>query len=150
PSTASVRSSTAARLYVGTMMLTSGIRNLTPASLSLATPLHATHGEGIHGCLGSMVGINNQPIRTLSPLSIRRIERGGAAGPGVRSHPNSSGRAAEIGSSELHHPAVRWVYPPSGGRLVAETIVRTVCPHDCPDQCSMLATVRDGRLLRVQ
>jgi anaerobic selenocysteine-containing dehydrogenase len=33
---------------------------------------------------------------------------------------------------------------------VAETIVRTVCPHDCPDQCSMLATVRDGRLLRVQ
>src|SRR5215208_1807790 len=27
--------------------------------------------------------------------------------------------------------------------------VRTVCPHDCPDQCSMLATVEDGRLIGV-
>lgn len=27
--------------------------------------------------------------------------------------------------------------------------VRTVCPHDCPDQCSILATVDEGRLLRV-
>lgn len=27
--------------------------------------------------------------------------------------------------------------------------IRTVCPHDCPDQCSMLATVEDGRLTRV-
>lgn len=27
--------------------------------------------------------------------------------------------------------------------------VRTVCPHDCPDQCSMLATVEDGQLLAV-
>src|SRR5687767_12467166 len=30
------------------------------------------------------------------------------------------------------------------------TLIRTVCPHDCPDQCSMLATVEDGRLLKVQ
>jgi anaerobic selenocysteine-containing dehydrogenase len=29
------------------------------------------------------------------------------------------------------------------------TTIRTVCPHDCPDQCSMLATVDDGRLVRV-
>lgn len=27
--------------------------------------------------------------------------------------------------------------------------IRTVCPHDCPDQCSMLAYVEDGRLVRV-
>src|SRR5215203_5755403 len=27
--------------------------------------------------------------------------------------------------------------------------VRTVCPHDCPDQCSMIATIEDGRLLGV-
>lgn len=27
--------------------------------------------------------------------------------------------------------------------------VRTVCPHDCPDQCSILATVDNGRLLAV-
>ncbi|HEY7295712.1 MAG TPA: molybdopterin-dependent oxidoreductase, partial [Dehalococcoidia bacterium] len=31
-----------------------------------------------------------------------------------------------------------------------ERTVRTVCPHDCPDMCSMLVSVRDGRVLRVQ
>src|SRR5262250_1989652 len=30
------------------------------------------------------------------------------------------------------------------------TIVRTACAHDCPDQCSLLAHVEDGRLLRLQ
>ena len=25
------------------------------------------------------------------------------------------------------------------------TIVKTACPHDCPDTCSMLATVEDGQ-----
>ncbi|MBI2761370.1 MAG: molybdopterin-dependent oxidoreductase [Chloroflexi bacterium] len=30
------------------------------------------------------------------------------------------------------------------------TTVRTVCPHDCPDQCSIIATVEDGRLLRFE
>ncbi|HZO88430.1 MAG TPA: molybdopterin oxidoreductase family protein [Chthonomonadaceae bacterium] len=28
-------------------------------------------------------------------------------------------------------------------------IIKTACPHDCPDTCSMLATVQDGRLLGV-
>ncbi|MFZ5825893.1 MAG: molybdopterin-containing oxidoreductase family protein [Bacillota bacterium] len=28
-------------------------------------------------------------------------------------------------------------------------VVRTVCPHDCPDQCSILATVEDGQVVRV-
>jgi len=28
--------------------------------------------------------------------------------------------------------------------------VRTACAHDCPDQCSLLATVDDGRLLKLQ
>lgn len=32
---------------------------------------------------------------------------------------------------------------------MAASTIRTVCPHDCPDQCSILATVEDGRLLRV-
>jgi anaerobic selenocysteine-containing dehydrogenase len=27
-------------------------------------------------------------------------------------------------------------------------VVRTVCPHDCPDACSVLATVQEGRLIR--
>ncbi|HTY78088.1 MAG TPA: molybdopterin-dependent oxidoreductase [Candidatus Bathyarchaeia archaeon] len=28
--------------------------------------------------------------------------------------------------------------------------IRTACAHDCPDQCSLLATVEDGRLLKLQ
>ncbi len=28
-------------------------------------------------------------------------------------------------------------------------VVKTACPHDCPDTCSMLATVEDGRLIQV-
>ena len=28
-------------------------------------------------------------------------------------------------------------------------VVKTACPHDCPDTCSMLATVEDGKLIRV-
>jgi anaerobic selenocysteine-containing dehydrogenase len=28
--------------------------------------------------------------------------------------------------------------------------VRTACAHDCPDQCSIIATVEDGRLLKLQ
>src|SRR5205823_11115991 len=28
-------------------------------------------------------------------------------------------------------------------------IVKAVCPHDCPDTCSMLVTVEDGRATRI-
>src|SRR2546428_2074559 len=28
--------------------------------------------------------------------------------------------------------------------------IRTVCAHDCPDQCSLIATVENGRIIRVQ
>jgi anaerobic selenocysteine-containing dehydrogenase len=35
-------------------------------------------------------------------------------------------------------------------QTATESTVRTVCPHDCPDMCSMLVTVRDGRVVRVQ
>src|SRR5262245_2951654 len=30
------------------------------------------------------------------------------------------------------------------------TTIRTVCAHDCPDQCSLIATVEAGRVVRVQ
>ena len=30
-----------------------------------------------------------------------------------------------------------------------ETVVRGACPHDCPDTCALLVTVRDGRAIRV-
>ena len=32
----------------------------------------------------------------------------------------------------------------------ADHTVRLVCPHDCPDTCSMVVTVRDGRAVRLQ
>ena len=28
-------------------------------------------------------------------------------------------------------------------------VVRGACPHDCPDTCAMLVTVKDGRAVRV-
>ena len=28
-------------------------------------------------------------------------------------------------------------------------IVRGACPHDCPDTCAMLVTVKDGRAIKV-
>src|SRR5687767_12403139 len=31
-----------------------------------------------------------------------------------------------------------------------EDLVRGACPHDCPDTCSLLTTVRDGVALKVQ
>ncbi|HLW48025.1 MAG TPA: molybdopterin-dependent oxidoreductase [bacterium] len=31
-----------------------------------------------------------------------------------------------------------------------KTVVRTVCAHDCPDMCSLLVHVEDGRITRVQ
>jgi anaerobic selenocysteine-containing dehydrogenase len=31
-----------------------------------------------------------------------------------------------------------------------ETIVRAACPHDCPDTCAMLVTVKDGVAIKVQ
>ena len=30
------------------------------------------------------------------------------------------------------------------------TVIRTVCAHDCPDMCSILAHVDEGRLVRVE
>lgn len=32
----------------------------------------------------------------------------------------------------------------------ATTTVRGACPHDCPDTCSTIVTVRDGRAIRIQ
>jgi len=37
----------------------------------------------------------------------------------------------------------------SGDARPGDTIVRGACPHDCPDACAMLVTVRDGRAIRV-
>ena len=29
-------------------------------------------------------------------------------------------------------------------------VVRTACPHDCPDTCAMLVTVQDGVATRIE
>ena len=38
----------------------------------------------------------------------------------------------------------------ASGKRVSEKIVRAACPHDCPDTCAMLVTVRDGVAVKVQ
>ena len=35
-------------------------------------------------------------------------------------------------------------------RLAPEDVVRVACPHDCPDTCGMLVTVKDGVALKIQ
>src|SRR5438552_2250696 len=38
----------------------------------------------------------------------------------------------------------------SSGKLTSmPEVIRAVCPHDCPDTCSMLVTVEDGRAVRI-
>ncbi len=34
--------------------------------------------------------------------------------------------------------------------MTEEKIVRAACPHDCPDTCAMLVTVRDGRAVKIE
>src|SRR6267378_240725 len=34
--------------------------------------------------------------------------------------------------------------------LTPLTTVRAVCPHDCPDTCSMIVTVEDGRAVKLR
>src|SRR3954451_15740014 len=39
----------------------------------------------------------------------------------------------------------------SGARGAAGArVVRAVCPHDCPDTCSMVVTVEDGRAVKLR
>src|SRR5881394_2329626 len=44
--------------------------------------------------------------------------------------------------------------PAPAGRLAsvdpAVKVVRAVCPHDCPDTCGMLVTVKDGRAIALR
>ena len=44
--------------------------------------------------------------------------------------------------------------PASAGKLASVDpevkVVRTACPHDCPDTCGMLVTVKDGVALKIQ
>src|SRR6266436_5731665 len=38
---------------------------------------------------------------------------------------------------------------PRGKLSPMPEVIRAVCPHDCPDTCSMLVTVEDGRAVRI-
>src|SRR5213080_2438461 len=42
--------------------------------------------------------------------------------------------------------------PPTRARhaMSATRTCRVVCPHDCPDMCSMVVTVEDGRATRLR
>jgi anaerobic selenocysteine-containing dehydrogenase len=39
--------------------------------------------------------------------------------------------------------------PSDAGTEPGDTVVRGACPHDCPDTCALLVTVRKGRAIRV-
>src|SRR5205085_6343563 len=66
--------------------------------------------------------------------------------------PVFSHRGSSVGLAAKSSPAAR---PPGkmqerlflgGPSLAGETrTVKAVCPHDCPDTCGMVVTVRDGR-----
>jgi anaerobic selenocysteine-containing dehydrogenase len=45
--------------------------------------------------------------------------------------------------------AARADFTQTGETREGDTIVRGACPHDCPDACAMLVTIRDGRAIRV-
>src|SRR5687767_8749970 len=36
------------------------------------------------------------------------------------------------------------------GRMSETKTIRAVCPHDCPDTCSMVVTVTDGRAVKLK
>ena len=40
--------------------------------------------------------------------------------------------------------------PHHTARETSVTTIRTVCAHDCPDMCSLLAHVENGRIVRIQ
>src|SRR5687768_16997166 len=48
-------------------------------------------------------------------------------------------------------PHTRPMTPSQAPSMVPEgtKVVRGACPHDCPDTCAMLVTVRDGRAVKV-
>src|SRR6185295_18453785 len=47
--------------------------------------------------------------------------------------------------------AIRKAFTDAGREVPEEFIkIRTACAHDCPDQCSLLAHVEDGRLTKLQ
>src|SRR6059058_6256107 len=41
------------------------------------------------------------------------------------------------------------VGPEAESAIPLNGVVRGACPHDCPDTCSMLVTVEDGRAVKV-
>src|SRR5881392_3161808 len=63
-------------------------------------------------------------------------------GPGLRREPSKTALEGRLRFCD------NTAIPPSP-ECFLET-VRVVCAHDCPDMCSLLAEVEDGRVLRVK
>lgn len=55
-----------------------------------------------------------------------------------------SGRRSPLLAIPLCHNLEPQFARPPGGTLLATQEIRTVCPHDCPDACSIRVTVTDG------
>src|ERR1700756_5467165 len=63
---------------------------------------------------------------------------------------------AQSAEEAIHHSALRALptalYPHERGDPLNPSmsdVIRAVCPHDCPDTCSMLVTVENGRATRI-
>src|SRR6185436_2233980 len=84
---------------------------------------------------------------------------------GRRAHPRSTAAHAAPPNRCTRHsrsdgryddedPSLRWpllAVTATSGKLRGpmSTLVRGVCPHDCPDSCSWIVTVEDGRAVRM-
>src|SRR5450755_3903674 len=60
-------------------------------------------------------------------------------------------KAKEVKSFAYASGSDRIIVSPKGTDAMSETkTVRAVCPHDCPDTCSMVITVKDGRAVQMK
>ena len=88
------------------------------------------------------------------PGSVGPRRTGGA----VKWPPKRVGKRSLAGATVLSEDRSGWRSPARPGRgrcrpgrnRRVTTVIRTVCAHDCPDMCSILAHVEDGRLTRVE
>ena len=105
---------------------------------SIATTATRTSGAATTGRPSS--GRTSRPSARRSPMPVRKCRRSSSrSGRRARA---TWGRPSRAGRDRGAPRILR------GGGLMP--IIRTACAHDCPDQCSLLAHVEDGRLTKLQ
>ena len=67
-----------------------------------------------------------------------------------RSPQRFAGMDAETYNGILSPHSTSWPPDSSAPRMVARTVVRGACPHDCPDTCALQVTVENGRAIEIR